>query len=204
MILAETIALFHDLGRFRQYAEYGTFKDADSKNHARLSVRELALNKVLKAWSKSEQKTIIRAVAWHNALKLPENIDENDLLFMKMIRDADKLDIWNVFATHYKDKKHNSVIELGLPDIPGCSENAVKSIMQGMMLRLEYISSLNDFKLLQLSWDYDINFRESLVIAKHQKYLDIICDSLPQSEDISKAVKAARQYIDSVIQKNPH
>ena len=29
-VLTETMALFHDIGRFRQYAVYGTFKDADS------------------------------------------------------------------------------------------------------------------------------------------------------------------------------
>ncbi|MDM8537361.1 HD domain-containing protein [Desulfobacterales bacterium HSG17] len=194
MILAETIALFHDLGRFRQYAEYGTFKDADSENHAKLSVRELALNKVLAGCSSTERRTVVKAVAWHNALNLPGNVDEKDLFFMKLIRDADKLDIWGVFADLYKDKKHNSVVELGLPDLPVCSENAIESLMQGRMVRLENIKTLNDFKLLQLSWVYDINFSQSLVIANQRKDLDIICDSLPRSKKLTKAINAARDY----------
>ena len=195
MILAETIALFHDLGRFRQYAEYGTFKDADSENHAKLSVQELALNKVLSNCSSAERRTVIKAVAWHNALTLPENIDEKDLFFMKLIRDADKLDIWAVFADIYKDKKHNSVIELGLPDIPICSKKAMDALIQGRMVHLEHIKSLNDFKLLQISWVYDINFKQSLIIASQRKDLDIICNSLPKSDKLTKAINAAKQYV---------
>ncbi|QTA82318.1 HD domain-containing protein [Desulfonema limicola] len=195
MLLAETIALFHDLGRFRQYAEYGTFKDADSENHAKLSVKELVLNKVLANCSSAERKTVVKAVAWHNALALPKDIDEKDLFFMKLIRDADKLDIWGVFAALYKDKKHNSIVELGLPDIPVCSEKAIDSFTQKHMVRLEDIKTLNDFKLLQLSWIYDINFKESLVIANQRKDLDIISDSLPRSEKLDRAVQAARKYL---------
>ena len=34
MALAEIIGLFHDVGRFRQYAVYQTFNDAMSEDHA--------------------------------------------------------------------------------------------------------------------------------------------------------------------------
>lgn len=198
MILAETVALFHDLGRFFQYAQYNTFRDADSKNHAKLSVQELANNKVLASCSKKERRTIVKAVAWHNALALPENADENDLFFMKLIRDADKLDIWGVFASHYKDNLHNPVVELGLPNTPGCSEDAVEALRQGQMVRLEHIKSLNDFKVLQVSWVYDINFKDSLEIARQRQDLDIICESLPKTESLSMAIDSARKYVDSV------
>ena len=33
-------ALYHDVGRFDQYARYRTFSDAASENHARLGVRD--------------------------------------------------------------------------------------------------------------------------------------------------------------------
>ena len=42
LILAETMALFHDIGRFEQYAKYGTFSDIASENHAKLSLRQMA------------------------------------------------------------------------------------------------------------------------------------------------------------------
>src|SRR6185369_2428225 len=39
--LAAAVALFHDVGRFEQYRRFGTFRDADSVNHAHLGVRVL-------------------------------------------------------------------------------------------------------------------------------------------------------------------
>ena len=40
--LAEIIGLFHDVGRFRQYAIYQTFNDAASEDHAELGLKVLA------------------------------------------------------------------------------------------------------------------------------------------------------------------
>ncbi|MCJ7615457.1 MAG: HD domain-containing protein, partial [Desulfobacterales bacterium] len=40
MVLAETIALFHDIGRFKQYKTYRTFSDFVSENHAMLGLRQ--------------------------------------------------------------------------------------------------------------------------------------------------------------------
>jgi len=37
LLLAEAAALLHDVGRFRQYRLHGTFSDARSVDHARLS-----------------------------------------------------------------------------------------------------------------------------------------------------------------------
>ena len=39
--LAETMALFHDVGRFPQYVRYRTFEDSRSTNHAVLGAKTL-------------------------------------------------------------------------------------------------------------------------------------------------------------------
>jgi len=49
MILAETMGLFHDIGRFKQYAVFGTFNDKISVNHARLGIRQIAFHGILSA-----------------------------------------------------------------------------------------------------------------------------------------------------------
>ena len=41
IILAETVALFHDIGRFPQYAKYKTFRDSISVNHGLLGAQTL-------------------------------------------------------------------------------------------------------------------------------------------------------------------
>ena len=45
ILLAKAAALLHDTGRFRQYATYRTFNDRASENHARLGLKEIALQK---------------------------------------------------------------------------------------------------------------------------------------------------------------
>ncbi len=41
VLIAETIGLFHDIGRFPQYARYKTFRDGISVNHGKLGAEIL-------------------------------------------------------------------------------------------------------------------------------------------------------------------
>ncbi len=95
--LAETIALFHDVGRFEQYQRFSTFRDDISTNHAALGVRVLHENRVLAGLPLEDRRTILRAVALHNVFRLPTAIGAMDLMHARLIRDADKLDIWRIF-----------------------------------------------------------------------------------------------------------
>jgi putative nucleotidyltransferase with HDIG domain len=45
--LAETIALFHDIGRFEQFKTYGTFDDRASENHATIGLKVLKATDIL-------------------------------------------------------------------------------------------------------------------------------------------------------------
>src|SRR3972149_2809827 len=101
VLLAEAAALFHDIGRFPQYAEHKTFRDASSVNHAALGARILVEKGVLAGLSQKEQGLILAAVRFHNAFTLPDIADKEALLCLKLIRDADKLDIWRVFVEYY-------------------------------------------------------------------------------------------------------
>jgi HD superfamily phosphodiesterase len=96
-LLAEIVALLHDVGRFPQYRKYKTFRDSISENHAVLGAKVLLEQGVLRDFPKREQDIIVRAVTLHNVLTVPEGLDDDTLLFVKLIRDADKLDIWRVF-----------------------------------------------------------------------------------------------------------
>jgi hypothetical protein len=56
MILAETMGLFHDIGRFKQYAVYGTFNDMESENHAELGLKKMAAHNVLDVCTREEKR----------------------------------------------------------------------------------------------------------------------------------------------------
>lgn len=199
MILAETMALFHDIGRFKQHAVYGTFNDMISENHAKLGLRQIAAHRILSVCTKYEKRLITRSIAFHNAAVLPENEDEKTLFYMRLLRDADKLDIWKVVTDYYaeREKQQNSILELGLPDDPVCSQNVIKALYENRIVRFCDLKTLNDFKLLQISWVFDLNFAPSFQAVQSREYLERIEITLPRSKEIAEAVKHAYNYVNS-------
>ncbi len=200
-MLAEVVALFHDVGRFPQYRRFRTFVDGVSVNHAALGVKVLLESNVLERLPRRDRDIVVRAVALHNVLTVPDGLDGDTLLAVKMIRDADKLDIWRVFSDYYTEREENraSAAGLGLPDVPDYSANVLSSLLKKEVARMADLKTLNDFKLLQLSWMYDVNFTCSLKLAAERNYIDAIAAALPQADEIKRAVDTVRGYADRRI-----
>jgi len=198
MLLAETIALFHDVGRFQQYAAYGTFKDTISENHAELGLKELARHQVFSICSDMDQSLITKTIGYHNVRTLPENEDERCLFFARLVRDADKLDIWRVFIDYYKhqDKQPNSTIVWGLPNNRACSPKIVNALSLKKMADTRDMATLNDFKLLQISWVFDVNFRPTFRAVHERQYLEKIAAYLPQTREIQQLVAMVQAYLE--------
>ena len=186
--LAEIIALLHDVGRFEQYARYRTFKDSKSENHAELAVKIIEEKQILKHLCNDTQDVIIYSIRHHNYPNLPEGERENLLFYSKLLRDADKLDIWKVVTDYYsrKDGKRNTALELELPDSPGYSEEVAYDLKNKKSVLMKYVRNLNDFKLLQAGWVFDINFEPSLEMVKQRRYLEKIREALPESTEIDE------------------
>lgn len=195
--LAEVIALFHDIGRFPQYRTYRTYRDSDSVNHAVLGARILIENKLLSKLQKEEQFRIVRAVALHNVFQLPQTMDKKDLLHAKIIRDADKLDIWRIFIEilNLPEKERPTAAGLGLPDLASYSPNVLHHLHSREMVKLSELKTINDFKLLQLAWIYDLNFIPSLRLAKERDIIGRLSETLPQEKEIQTAVYAVESYL---------
>ena len=93
--VATLIGLLHDIGRFEQFTRYATFRDRESVDHGDLGVEILKKDSYIKEYIDNEKyiDTIYLAVKNHNKYSIQLNLAERNLLFSKMIRDADKLDI---------------------------------------------------------------------------------------------------------------
>jgi len=186
MFLAEILGLFHDIGRFEQYAKYQTFSDSDSQNHAELGVKVLKEQNTFHKFSDEDKMLLYKAITYHSRAKIPEDESQRVTLFSKLIRDADKLDIWRLVTEYYmvKEDHQNSSLELGLPDSTKISAHVVQSIITREIVKKEDMKTLNDFKLLQIAWVFDLNFSFSKRYLKEKKYLDKIFNTLPQNCDI--------------------
>lgn len=197
-ILIETAGLLHDIGRFKQFEVYGTFSDKKSVNHAQLSVEVIRENNLLEDLDSAEQESIITAVFNHNKKEIPDDLSKRDRLFVKILRDSDKLDIWKIVTDYYcqTEGTTNNTLQLDLPDEPEINPHNIEDLLQERMVDLQNLKTLNDFKLLQIGWIYDLNFHRSYEILKEKNYLESIFDTLPETPQIKKIRNKVREYLE--------
>ncbi|MDQ1252158.1 MAG: hypothetical protein QG646_1273 [Euryarchaeota archaeon] len=200
--LAETIALFHDLGRFEQFIRYKTFVDSESEDHALLGVKILERKGVLSRLPQREQFLILKAVEYHSCLEIPEysKSSEELLFYLKLIRDADKLDILRAMSESINEGEigRNPAFELYLPDTAGCSETIIQDILNKKMAKIKDVKNINDLKLLRLSWLFDLNFPTSFAIFKEHEYLNTVISSLAESEGVNIIRNQLEGYLDEI------
>jgi|WetSurMetagenome_2_1015567.scaffolds.fasta_scaffold271157_1 putative nucleotidyltransferase with HDIG domain len=199
MNLAGTIALFHDVGRFEQYSRYRTFSDRLSEDHAELGIKILDQQRVLERLDFETGELIRCSIRSHNKPSLPDDKSETCLFFIKLLRDADKLDIWRTLIGYYYSKKgkRNNSLTLDLPDTPGISSEVYNDLMNNRIVNLMNVRNLNDLKLLQTGWIFDINFGPTLAYIKKHRYLEKIRAVLPDSVEIDEIFAHIYQTRDS-------
>lgn len=201
-MLAESIALFHDLGRFEQFFKYKTFRDSDSENHAVLGVKILTKERVLSRLSGEEENLILKAVEYHNLMEIPKNVETSSKLhfFSRLIRDADKIDILRLVSEEYaeEEKRRNPALELYLPDARGYSEPIVSEILNNRMAKISDMKNRNDVKLLRLSWIFDLNFPATFSLLKEYGYLEAIMSFLPETKETGILKRHFENYLNAI------
>jgi hypothetical protein len=166
-------------------------------NHGTLGAATVKEHRILDCLDEKERDLIVEAVRFHNAFAVPSAKDENAGQFIRLVRDADKLDIWRVFCEYYEggEEAGADAVPLGLPDLPECSERAFDSIMSQEIVRLGCMKTLTDLKLLQLSWVFDINYKASFRLAADRGIIQRLATALPQTEDLLRAVAVVDKYV---------
>ncbi len=198
LLLAETIALLHDVGRFEQYRQYRTFRDSISVNHAALGAEIIREIDLLADLSPRERDLVNDSVESHNIFAVPKKIQGEHRYFLQLVRDADKLDIWRVFTEYYEqpESERSSVAGLGFPDRSECSPEVLDTVANGEIARLSSARTLNDFKLVQLSWVYDLTFPESFRMVAERDAVHGIAQTLPATEGVRRTVEAVKGYVE--------
>ena len=203
-LIAETIALFHDAGRFPQFQKYRTYKDTISVNHCLLALKVLADHNVLAVLSDDHRVTIEKAIEFHGIKELP-SLDERTLHFAKLIRDVDKIDIFELLIKNYRllcDDPDSFPWELEFPDTPECNPQVIDALLNRELIHYDQIKTVNDAKLLQLGWVYDVYFDYSLKQINDRGYLQAIIHLLPETGEVKQATDSILSYVKNRIHQS--
>jgi len=149
---AVAAALLHDTGRYEQLRRYNTFKDSDSVDHAVFShdiVRE-------RGWldGYAQKEPVLAAVLYHNRRDVPGDIAPFTATLAHTVRDADKLDIFNVLErlTAKPDWRDDRRAFWNLEIEAAPNPVVVAAIAVGEPVDYQNIRSLADFVLIQVGW----------------------------------------------------
>lgn len=189
-------ALLHDVARFEQFKKYRTFSDKQSEDHARMGCAIIKEKKLLSALSDEAGQLIITAVRYHNAIALPETLSDKELLLCKLLRDADKLDIYRIALDHYinPDPKRKDTVQVSIPDGNRVTPEVLDGVRKRRIVSYGKIKTLTDFKMIQLGWVYDLNFPYSFTCVNKRAYLEDLEKHLPDHPEVNEAVRTAKEY----------
>lgn len=166
IFLAKTIACLHDLGRFEQWTQFKTFADKHSFDHGDFANKLLFEDGYINKFniSKKYHATIYFAVKYHNKYAIdyneiseyceqhPNENEKNIILHCKLVRDADKLDIYKQAAQGLLATIVNVTKDSGLtPEVYDYFKN--KKLVNNKCLKTTL-----DKAVLQLAMAYDLNF----------------------------------------------
>jgi len=186
VLLADILGLYHDLGRFKQAMDFGTINDKITGSHADMSAAVFLNDAPHDDLNETEVQIIHDALKYHNLLELPP-VDLETLFFSRLIRDADKLDILDLFSDWETNKKFLYLAD----DESDYSPEIVDLVLQGKNFNSGLIKSQNDIKLLYLSMIYDLNFSASKQWIINNNILERFTNIKNNPDDVMVRVYAA-------------
>ena len=170
--LAWLIGMLHDIGRFEQLKNYGTFNDALSIDHAEYGAEILFGQGRIRDYAQedTEDELIRTAVAGHSAYRIPEGLPDRTERFCHIIRDADKIDILKVNVEFPLEEIYNVSSE----ELRG--GQVTEAVMESFEGEHAVLRSLKktavDNVVGHISLVFELVFPVSLELVKEQGYLE--------------------------------
>ena len=182
--LARVIGLLHDIGRFIQLSNAHSWDD-DILDHGEEGVKYLFDEGHIRDFIDDSKydEIIKKAIKYHNYLSIPDGLSDEELLFVKMIRDMDKVDI-------YKQQAINFELEFKADEI---NEKVLIDFKDEKQINKNDSKTKTDDLLLTLSFIFDINFEESFDILVGTDNFDLFLSVVNVDEHSEKLWNKVRE-----------
>lgn len=169
--LAWLLGLLHDIGRFEQLRQYGTFQDSVSVDHAAFGADLLFRQGQIRAYVESPEEDALLelAIRLHNVYRLPEHLTDREKRFADLLRDADKIDILRVNAEFPLEEIYNvTTQQLRQAEV---SPDVMEHFLAGRTSPRTGKRTVVDSIVNQIAFAYELVYPISLQWMAEQGYL---------------------------------
>lgn len=203
-LLAWACGMLHDIGRFEQIRQYGTFFDSLSVNHAEfgadLLFQDNLYEQIIPVDSDSlfeeNKKLIEQAIRVHNRLSTPDTLTEREQIFADLLRDADKIDILRVNYETPIEEIYNTTIEDFRRSI--VSPNVKKAFMERRCVNRAEKSTAIDNLVGHICLVFELVYPKSLELVQKQGYLYKLMSFQSEHPETAEWFQFMRNYFESV------
>ena len=193
--IIKVIALLHDIGRFEQWKNYHTFYDVDSIDHGNYGYEVLKKDNYIDKYTNDNQDIILNVVKNHNKMELPNDLTEEEILFIKIIKDADMLDILYMRSIYE--------LKVKIEDKP-MSKEVWDKVLEHKLIGKNDLITLSDKLGITFGFVFNFNFKESYIILKERKYFDKIIDiykDITNNDELKNQLEEMRKIINNYIEE---
>ncbi len=201
LFLIQTAAILHDIGRFEQLVKHGTYADTEDSNHIQIGLNVIEEHMVLTGLEEDERQLVIDCVSLHDLSELPKISNEHSLALIHLLRDADRIDVLRIVSDYYTHKKvhPNRYLDMELKDMPSIAKKIDKAIMAEKVARREDVETVNDLKLYQMSWVFDLNHKRSFKMISEKSYIKAIFETLPKNDSVIDMYRNMKIYMENQL-----
>ncbi len=199
--LAWFIGLLHDIARFEQNKQYGTFNDLVSVDHGNLGAEILFADGKIRDFIDDDScdKIIKTAITFHNKYRVDDGLDDRTKMFCNIIRDADKLDIFRVNIENSKEDVYE-VSEEAFKNAE-FSQGIFESFFEEKTVLKQLKKNAVDGLACHLSLVYELVYPQSVAIALKQGYVEQMMNFKSNNPKANEQLKLMSDKLKSYIKK---
>lgn len=185
--LATLIGLLHDIARFEEFMKYKCYILGHKFDHGDYALEILKKDNFIRRFIETDKydDIIFSAIKNHNKFKIEDGLNEETLLYCKIIRDADKIDILyeatGIFWNNKKEEMKKSQI----------SDSYFEQFMNQQVIFRVPEQTILDEVIVFVAFIFDMNFKYSFEKLKTEEYIDkMLCRfEFEKAETIDKVNK---------------
>ena len=201
--LTKFIGLLHDIGRFEQIRIYDTFSDKDSIDHADLGVKILFEDGLIRKFIEDDKydNIIYKAIKNHNKYAIEDGLDEKELLHAKIIRDADKTDIYEVYIRDIESNE-NAIFNYDNISKEKISDKVLEVVKEHKLVDRYYTVNEADRYVAALAFIFDFNFKKGLELVKERQYITKLINRVRTENNEEEMEVIERNILEYFKEKN--